>query len=172
MIIHVHGFVVVMLFGLLLGSLTPALRVNAQAPVPESKSQQAAPKEKKKTSKSEEPNPLALQRRTIAISLLTSLADEARSYQNQTLRARVQARAADALWESDVEKARALLRRAWDAADTADKEAFRRYEEQRQSAARGANQYIQSPPELRSEVLRLSAKTRPGALGRVPGPTN
>ena len=151
-------FVIIVLVALILGPLAPAHKVNAQAPAPENKAPQAAPKEKKKTSKGEEPNPLALQRRTIAISLLTSLADEARSYQNQTLRARVQARAADALWESDVEKARALFRRAWDAADAADKEAWRRYQEQRESAARGANQYIQSPPELRSEVLRLSAK--------------
>ncbi|MGI9067325.1 MAG: hypothetical protein ACR2HX_13110 [Pyrinomonadaceae bacterium] len=157
MITQAPQFAILLLVALILGPLAPALRVNAQTPAPESKAPQAAPKEKKKTTKGEEPNPLALQRRTIAISLLTSLADEARSYQNQTLRARVQARAADALWESDVEKARALFRRAWDAADT-DKEAWRRYEEQRQSAARGANQYIQPPPELRSEVLRLSAK--------------
>ncbi len=112
----------------------------------------------KKTAKGEEANPLVLQRRTVAISLLTALADEARSYQDQTLRARVQARAADALWGSDVEKARTLFRRAWESAETADKEAWRRFEEQRQTAARGANQYIQPPPELRSEVLRLSAK--------------
>jgi hypothetical protein len=157
MISHAHRLAIMVLVVLILGSLAPS-RVNAQVPAPESKAPQAAPKEKKKTTKSEEPNPLALQRRTIAISLLTSLAEEARSYQNQTLRARVQARAADALWESDVEKARALFRRAWDAADTADKEAWKRYREQRESAARGANQYIQSPPELRSEVLRLSAK--------------
>jgi hypothetical protein len=156
MISHAQRFVSSVLAALILGPLAPALRVNAQSPAPENKAPQAA--SKKRTTKGEEPNPLALQRRTIAISLLTSLADEARSYQNQTLRARVQARAADALWESDVEKARALFRRAWEAADTADKEAWRRFQEQRESAARGANQYIQSPPELRSEVLRLSAK--------------
>ncbi len=158
MISHAHWFAIIVLVALILVPLPPALRVNAQAPAPERKAPQAAHKEKGKIPKGEEPNPLALQRRTIAISLLTSLADEARSYQNQTLRARVQARAADALWDSDVEKARALFRRAWDAADTADKETFRRYEEQRRLAARDANQYIQAPPELRSEILRLSAK--------------
>jgi hypothetical protein len=140
-----------------LASPVQVANLNAQTPASGNKASQAE-KGSKKTSKREEPNPLALQRRTIAISLLSSLADEARSYQNQTLRARVQARAADALWESDVEKARALFRRAWEAADTADKESFRRYQEQRESAARGANEYIPSPPELRSEVLRLSAK--------------
>ena len=147
-----------MLVTLIPGTVTPILRVNGQTPAPENKAPQATPKEKKRILKREEPNPLALQRRTIAISLLTSLADEARSYQNQALRARVQARAADALWESDVEKARALFRRAWDAADIGDKEAGRLYQQQREAAARGANQYTQSPPELRSEVLRLSAK--------------
>ncbi|HET6892933.1 MAG TPA: hypothetical protein VFH31_17645 [Pyrinomonadaceae bacterium] len=107
-----------------------------------------------------ESDPLELQRRTVAISLLTSLADEARSYQDQTLRARVQARAADALWNSDVEKARTLFRRAWDSADMADKEAWQRYteERQRQSKERGGGRFIQQPPELRSEVLRLAAK--------------
>ncbi|MBA3513223.1 MAG: hypothetical protein H0T77_02465 [Pyrinomonadaceae bacterium] len=149
-------FVTLTIVALMLASLVPMGLVNAQTTAPETKTPQA--KSKKKSTKGEDPNPLALQRRTIAISLLTSLADEARSYQHQTLRARVQARAADALWESDVEKARTLFRRAWDAADAADKEAWRRYREQRESAARGANQYIQSPPELRSEVLRLSAK--------------
>src|SRR5688572_12963003 len=127
-------FITIALVALIVSFPATHCPLQGQTPAP-SKAPQAASKEKKKASKGEEPNPLALQRRTIAISLLTSLADEARSYQDQTLRARVQARAADALWESDVEKARALFRRAWDAADTADKEAFRRYEEQRQSAA-------------------------------------
>lgn len=131
----------------------------AQTPPPDRKTPQAKEKEKKKPAKAEEANPLAAQRRTVAISLLTELADEARSYQNLTLRARVQARAADALWESDLEKGRALFRRAWDSANTADKESWRRYSEERQRQQTAKeNQYIQSPPELRSEVLRLSAK--------------
>ena len=114
----------------------------------------------KAAAKSEEANPLALQRRTVAISLLTSLAEEARSFQDQSLRARVQMRAADALWEADPEKGRALFRRAWEAADTADKEAFRRYTEERQriSSSTEPNRHLQSPPELRNEVMRLIAK--------------
>ncbi len=114
----------------------------------------------KQTSKAEEANPLELQRRTVAISLLTSLAEEARSFQDQALRARVQMRAADALWESDSEKGRTLFRRAWEAADSADKEAWRRYAEERQRIASSSepNRYLQSPPELRNEVMRLIAK--------------
>src|ERR1043166_2009807 len=52
----------------------------------------------------------AAQQRTIAISLVSTLADEARSFKDQTRRARVQARAADVLWDSDPERARELFR--------------------------------------------------------------
>jgi hypothetical protein len=67
-------------------------------------------------------DPLADARRTMASSLLTSLADEARSFRDLALRARVQARAADALWDTEPENARALFRRAWDSAQSADEE--------------------------------------------------
>jgi len=83
---------------LALGVLTFPVVVHAQA-APEKKPQTRSTE--KRTTKGDNPNPLADQRRTVAISLLTSLADESRSYQDQTLRARVQARAADALWDSD-----------------------------------------------------------------------
>lgn len=134
-----------------------AATVNAQVTPPAKKQ---ATKTAKPAAKTEEANPLALQRRTIAISLLTSLAEEARSFQDQTLRARVQMRAADALWESDPEKGRILFRRAWEAADSADKDAWRRYTEERQriTSSQEPNRYLQSPPELRSEVMRLIAK--------------
>ncbi|HET7113325.1 MAG TPA: hypothetical protein VFI57_06760, partial [Pyrinomonadaceae bacterium] len=49
-----------------------------------------------------------------------SLADEARSYKDLALRARVLARSADALWDVDPDGARILLRRAWEAAEKAD----------------------------------------------------
>ncbi len=39
------------------------------------------------------------QRRTFAASIIMSLADEARSYKDPALRARVLARSADALWD-------------------------------------------------------------------------
>ena len=138
--------------------LTFPIHIYSQQPAADKKPLKAKPDNKSKAKP--EADPLELQRRTVAISLLTSLADEARSYQDQTLRARVQARAADALWNSDVEKARTLFRRAWDSAAMADKEAWQRYteERQRQSRERGGGRFIQQPPELRSEVLRLAAK--------------
>jgi len=63
---------------------------------------------------------LEAQRRTFAASIIMSLADEARSYKDLALRARVLARSGDALWDMDPEGARMLLRRAWEAAEKAD----------------------------------------------------
>src|ERR1043166_6833660 len=63
-----------------------------------------------KKTKAPAEDPEAAQQRTVAISLVTSLADEARSFKDQTRRARVQARAADVLWDSDPERARELFR--------------------------------------------------------------
>lgn len=101
----------------------------------------------------------AEQQRTMAISLLTSLADEARSFKDQTRRARVQARAADVLWETDQERARELFKRAWDSADAADAEAARRREEDiKRMQANKEPIVLRGTPDLRAEVLRLVAK--------------
>jgi hypothetical protein len=116
-------------------------------------------------SKRERADPLAEQRRNTAVSLLMTLADEAKGYRDQTLRARVLARAADALWPSESERARALFYRAWESAVAADEESARRMEEdirkQQQSSGSAA---VTSPPNVRNEVLRLAAR-RDRALG-------
>src|SRR5262245_43541692 len=65
------------------------------------------------------------ERRELATSMLLSLADEARSFRDEALRVRIQGRVAEVLWESDSERARALFRRAWAAAETADAESQR-----------------------------------------------
>lgn len=110
-------------------------------------------------------DPLADARRATAISLISSLADEARGFRDETLRARVQARAADALWETDAERGRALFRRAWDAAEVSDRESLRRSEEERRANTReGGGSVWTSPRNLRGEVLRLASK-RDRALG-------
>jgi hypothetical protein len=113
----------------------------------------------------ERADPLAEQRRNTAVSLLTTLADEAKSYRDQILRARVLARAAEALWSSDAERARALFYRAWEAAVAADEESARQMEEEirKQQQATGAAA-VTSPPNLRNEVLRLAAR-RDRSLG-------
>lgn len=102
---------------------------------------------------------LAEARRTMAISLITSLADEARGFRDLMLRARVQARSADVLWEVDHENARALFRRAWNSAEAADDDNARRSKEQRrnQATARGSTARRQQP-SVRREVLRLDAR--------------
>lgn len=129
----------------------------AQTPPAKDDPQNSKPSNRKASNA--QANPLADQRRTTAIALLTALADEARNYHDQTLRARVMARAADALWDSDTERARVLFRRAWEAADTADTESERRAEEdlRRQQQAPGIAER-RNTPRLRNEVLRLVAR--------------
>ena len=61
-------------------------------------------------------------RREQARSLLFSLSGEARSFRDQTLRARSLARIADALWPVAAEQGRVLFREAWEAAGKADRE--------------------------------------------------
>jgi len=123
----------------------------------------------KSTTKNKPPSAAAKakvdQQKALALSLLVSLANDARNFPDQKLRARTLSRIADALWEPDPEQGRALFRKAWDAADAGDQESARRMEEdrQRQQAATGGYA-ISAPPDLRSEVLRLAAK-RDRALG-------
>src|SRR5262249_1602692 len=114
---------------------------------------------KKSKTNNEEADAEAAQQRTVAISLVTSLADEARSFKDQTRRARVQARAADVLWDTDPDRARELFRRAWEAAEIVDAEAARkRAEEMKRLEAEGGPVVIRGGPDLRSEVLRLAGK--------------
>jgi hypothetical protein len=107
--------------------------------------------------KSEEVDEAAAQRRTVAISLVTSLADEAKSFKDQTRRARIQARAADVLWDTDQDRARELFHRAWDAAEVADNETAKKQAEEMKKMESGPVA-LRNGPDLRSEVLRLVAK--------------
>ena len=66
------------------------------------------------------------EQKALALSLLVSLATDARSFPDQTLRARTLARIADALWEPDPDQGRTLFRRAWDAATVAVHETLRK----------------------------------------------
>lgn len=105
------------------------------------------------------------QQKALALSLLVSLSNDARSFPDQKLRARTLSRIADALWEVDPEQGRALFRRAWDAAEVGDQEAARRADEDRQRQQGGnAPVAMVGGPDLRAEVLRLAAK-RDRALG-------
>src|SRR6266540_2935032 len=105
------------------------------------------------------------QQKALALSLLVSLANDARSFPAQKLRARTLSRIADALWEPDPEQGRALFRKAWDSADVADQESARLVaEERKRQQADNGSFAVVAPSDLRSEVLRLAAK-RDRALG-------
>ena len=103
------------------------------------------------------------QRLAFAVSIIMSLADDARSYKDLALRARVLARSADALWDADPDGARVLIRRAWEAAERAD--AAEDVGPSRSSAP-GLVIALRRPGEgdARAEVLTIAAR-RDRALG-------
>lgn len=82
--------------------------------------QTTAPSTKQSPATPKKNDELEAQRRAFAASIIMSLAEEARSFKDLELRARVLARSADALWDADPEEGRRLLRRAWEAAEKAD----------------------------------------------------
>jgi hypothetical protein len=154
---------------LLILALSSAVSLNAaraQQPKQGTAPDKGAPAAKNSAAKSAaEVDPAAEMRRATAVSLVNTLADDARMFRDPVLRARVQARAADALWDTDRERARTLFRRAWAEAEAADADADRREAEEqaRQQRERGAFA-INRSPSLRTEVLRLASK-RDRALG-------
>ncbi len=139
------------------GPSKPAAQPEAQSTVPR------VPKAKKPGAAAAKAK--ADQDKALALSLLVSLANDARSFPDQTLRARTMSRIADALWEPDPDQGRNLFRRAFDAAVVADHEAALRMEEERKKQqAAGGSFAIARGPDLRAEVLRLAAR-RDRALG-------
>ncbi|HEV2763055.1 MAG TPA: hypothetical protein VGV38_08675, partial [Pyrinomonadaceae bacterium] len=111
--------------------------------------------------RAEAADPLAEARRATAVAAVSSLAEEARDFRDELLRARVQARAADALWETDKTRARSLFRRAWEAAESADRDSQRRLEEAQRRTDPDAGRAVavlRQRPNMRREVLRLAAR--------------
>lgn len=100
------------------------------------------------------------ERRARARSLLIALSSDARTFHDQTLRARSLARIADALWRVDAEQGRLMFRKAWDAAEVADQDSDRKLQEEinAQKSMTGGGYAINLPPNVRREVLRLAAK--------------
>jgi hypothetical protein len=113
-----------------------------------------------KTAKDPEAERILKERRDNAQALLISLASEAGRFNDQTLRARTQARIADVLWSADPERARALFRKAWESAEVVDQDAQRKLQEdiKQQQARTGGGAAVSAPPNIRGEVLRLAAK--------------
>jgi hypothetical protein len=121
--------------------------------------QQPAQTKRPATKESAAADPAAAQRRATAVNLLNSLADEARGFRDPNLCARVQAQVAEALWETDQERGRALFRRAWDAAEQADQENTRRRDAERRRPQTG-----EGGPQRTSEEVRVTGAPRPGSL--------
>lgn len=107
--------------------------------------------------------PSEAQRRVFAISLVISLATEARSYSDLALRPRVLARAADVLWDADNITARVLFRRAWEAAEKGDSEEVTINTKDKPPAMVISLRRM-SGHDLRSEVVSMAAR-RDRALG-------
>ncbi len=107
----------------------------------------------------------AEQRRMTALSLLMSLADEAKSFKDNMLRARVLAQSADTLWDSNRPQALSLFHRAWSEAEQADKVAAENeaVDAKRQQGRTGATVRWRIH-DVRAEVL-LFATRRDRALG-------
>lgn len=102
-------------------------------------------------------------RRAEAVALLNEAAASARLFDDLFYRARVQALAADALWDADERDARALFRRAWDSAAASDKA------EREEAANQAGAASITSQPlitEARDEVF-LKAAARDTSLAEV-----
>jgi hypothetical protein len=138
---------------LCLSALAPAA-VGQTAPA----AQQKKPAAKKKTAAAAA-DPMAEVRRASAVSLVSALAEEARAFGEPALRARVQARAADALWDTDRERASALFRRAWEAAEAHDRETanLSDAERRRRAIAQGAAG-ARGLLNMRREVVILVSK--------------
>lgn len=92
-----------------------------------------------------------------AVSLVITLATEARSYSDVTLRPRVLARAADVLWDADNVNARALFKRAWEEAEKGDAEDVAIKTKDNPPAMVTAMRRM-SGRDLRFEVLSVMAK--------------
>lgn len=137
------------------------LYARAQTPNEKATAQPAKTSDKKTAAReAESADPSLAERRATIVTLAQSLADEAQSYKDEKLRARVLARVADALWDTETARARALFFKAWAAAEMADKEDFWRVQEERRksfASQRGAF-IVRSASNLRSEVLRLAAR--------------
>jgi transposase len=115
---------------------------------------------KKASAKPAAVDPELKERRARARALLISLSSDARTFNDQTLRARSLARIADALWRVDAEQGRLLFRKAWEAAEVADLESDKKLQEEirQQKARTGGGFATNLPPNIRREVLSLAAR--------------
>ena len=117
----------------------------------------SGPVTEKPKPKSNEPALTETELPAFAVSLVISLATEARSYSDLALRPRVLARAADVLWDADNVNARALFKRAWEEAEKGDAEEVTINTKDKPPAMVVAMRRM-SGRDLRFEVLSVMAK--------------
>lgn len=91
------------------------------------------------------------ERRAKAIELISETAEAARNFKDAFYRVRVQSLAADALWAHDETRARAIFRRAWEAAT-----AFDKAEQEKEERESGIPSTLPMT-EARDEVLAKAA---------------
>ncbi|MDT4953274.1 MAG: hypothetical protein QOJ02_1412 [Acidobacteriota bacterium] len=138
--------------------LTLVSLVNAQTPpAPASTPKSTGASGKNRPSARKEADLVLAARRSVAISLLTSLADEARGYRDETLRARIQAQIADVIWEQEPERGRDLFRRAWEAAESVEGSSVAN-EEPARPGRFSKRPAVRPRTNLRLEILRLVAR--------------
>lgn len=136
----------------------------AQSPAQKPKTPAKNVSTKEKSAAKLEAERLRKQRQSDARFLLIALASDARSFRDQTLRARSLARIADTLWEVDAEQGRVLFRKAWEAAEVANRESNERLNirdsvltiKPEEMNAKTISSIVANP-DLRKEVLRLAA---------------
>jgi L-lactate utilization protein LutC len=131
-----------------------------QAQTPETKPAPVAKTAGAKTAVSPEAELELKGRRAKARALLVALSSDARTFHDETLRARSLARIADALWQVDPEQGRLLFRKAWEAAEVADGESDKKLQEEirQQKTRTGGGFAVNLPPNVQREVLRLAAR--------------
>lgn len=150
-------------------AVSSAAQIHAQAPAAKKSPTTKASYTAKEPAEGHQSKSIAQSdgRDAVAISIINDLVDESNSYKDQVLRIRIQARAADALWDADDERARRLFRQAWEIAEKVDKDGEQNAEEARKrfmSSTNGEMILIPQVPNLRGEVLRLAAQ-HDSALG-------
>lgn len=138
-------------------SFVLALPVPALVQQPTPQKTKPGPVTEKPKPKSNEASLTESELPAFAVSLVISLATEARSYSDVALRPRVLARAADVLWEADNVNARALFKRAWEEAEKGDAEEVTIRTKDNPPAMVMAMRKM-SGRDLRFEVLSIMAK--------------
>jgi hypothetical protein len=104
----------------------------------------------------------ATERRAQAVELLLETANNARLLDDLYYRARIQMLAADALWSADGVRARVIFRRAWEAAEAADKAE----QEAAENELVMARDSVETVTEARDEVLSKVA-ARDASLAEI-----